>query len=55
MNDMPESLARYISEPLYDHANILGEGANKSCRRMNYTSIFCIVTLILGALCMIFH
>lgn len=38
----------------YVHGIILGEGRNRSRRRINYTTIFCAALLILYVLCWIF-
>ena len=35
-------------------ANVLGAGANRSRKRLNYTTIFCAITLIAWALAMCF-
>jgi hypothetical protein len=46
------------SEPAWErpyvHANILGEGRNRSPRRINGTTIFCAITLLGWLLAMIF-
>ena len=38
----------------YPYANILGDTRNRSHKRVNRLTIFCIITLILYALCWIF-
>ena len=38
----------------YNLAGILGPSANRSRRRVNYTTIFCAIVLFLWALAMIF-
>ena len=54
VNELPESLARHIDDPIYPHANILDGGANRSRRRINGTTIFFAVTIALYLLCMCF-
>ena len=53
-NPVPEPLRTYIAPEPYSLANVLGAGANKSRKRLNYTTIFCAIALIFSALVMIF-
>ena len=54
-NPVPESLRTYVAPDRdYPLANVLGAGANKSRKRLNYTTIFCAIALLFSALVMIF-
>ena len=54
-NPVPEPLRTYITpDRNYPLANVLGEGAHTSRKRLNYTTIFCAIALLFSALVMIF-
>ena len=53
---VPEPLRSYVAPKPYPLANVLGEGANRSHRRIDWTTrieIAGLVIIILGVLCLL--